>query len=373
MKKKILTIAVATAMAPLAAMADAVIYGKLHVSVDDVDYQDYHGTYNANSGGYCAKAGLKGWDVCSRASRLGFKGSEDIMAGLKAIWQIEFQVALTNTDSTINNGDPGVIQMRNSFVGFSGDWGTALVGRHDTPLKLATAKQDIFEDTLADYNFTAGFQDVRADNAIAYVSPKMGGFNIAAAIVPAGTSTFSGTTNVNADSIANGWSVAAQFDWSGFFAAAAYETFDEELVNPVATQSWDKYRFGLGYDNPMFGVNFIYEDIKDYQRAYSLNGQFKFGNTAIKGMYSMTDGDESLTLANATSDWGASTIPKVGPAVDSTSWALGVDQSLSKRTNAYVLYVDKNADPSNKQKAHFGVDSNWGDWNGFSIGMIHKF
>lgn len=369
MKKKILTIAVATAMAPLAAMADAVIYGKLHLSLDNVDYEDVAGPYNAGSAGYCAKNGLKGWDVCSRASRLGFKGSEDIMAGLKAIWQIEFQVALTNANSAITDGDNGQIRMRNSFVGLSGDWGTALIGRHDHPYKLATAKQDIFEDTLADYNFTAGFQDLRSDNAIAYVSPKWGGFNIAAAVVTPGTATFTGNGNVDADGIANGWSVAAQFDMAGFFAAAAYETFDEDILNATATDSWDKYRIGLGYNADMFGVNFVYENMEDYQQIFYLNGQFKFGNTALKAMYSYNEAENATSYQN----WGASAFAALGPSIDANAWAIGVDHSLTKRTNAYVVYTDKNADPSRRQKDAFGIDSNYGDWSGFSLGMVHKF
>jgi predicted porin len=63
--------------------------------------------------------------------------------------------------------------MRNSFVGLTGGWGTFVVGRNDTPYKTSTGKLDLFADTMADYNGTVGFDDVRADNAIAYVSPNL--------------------------------------------------------------------------------------------------------------------------------------------------------------------------------------------------------
>ena len=63
------------------------------------------------------------------------------------------------------------------------------MGRHDTPLKISTGKLDLFADTLADMNATVGFQDLRADNAVAYISPSFSGFTLAAAIVPAGGST----------------------------------------------------------------------------------------------------------------------------------------------------------------------------------------
>ena len=68
MNKKLLAAAVATAVvAAPAAYADAVIDGKFHTSVDlyDDDTND-------------------AWYMNSRASRLGFKGSEDLGGGLKA-------------------------------------------------------------------------------------------------------------------------------------------------------------------------------------------------------------------------------------------------------------------------------------------------
>ncbi len=39
---------------------------------------------------------------------------------------------------------------RNSFIGLSGNFGTTLVGRHDTPLKLVGRKADLFGDQIGD-------------------------------------------------------------------------------------------------------------------------------------------------------------------------------------------------------------------------------
>jgi predicted porin len=103
--KKILAVAIATAFAApaFAATSNVDIYGKLHLSVN---WYDDVPTADSDIG------------ISSNASRIGFKGSEDLGGGLKGIWQIE---------STLNMDERnGNVADRNSFVGLSGGWGTAL-------------------------------------------------------------------------------------------------------------------------------------------------------------------------------------------------------------------------------------------------------
>lgn len=347
MKKKILIGAVAAAMAtPMVASAEAIIYGKLHLSLDNVNYEN-------GTDGYCKEPGLKGWDVCSRASRLGFKGSEDLGSGLKAIWKLEFGVQMADGDNNaVSEGNP-VSSGRDMYVGLAGDWGTALIGRHDTPHKMATARQDVFSDTLADYNFTANLVDIRADNAIAYISPNWGGFTLAGAIVASGTATTGLGNNTNADSLTEAWSIAAMYSNGPFFAALSYEEWGDEMLMSQATSdgpsalqpdSLSQWKVGLGYKVDMFEANLIYEDQEDRQNIWHLNGKFNFGNNAVKASYSNLDGDT-----------------RAGDA-DGDAWAIGLDHNFSKRTTAYLLYADKNMDRGKL-----------GDWHGFSLGMIHNF
>lgn len=92
--------------------------------------------------------------VSSNTSRLGLKGSEDLGDGLSAIWQIEQQV---NIDDTTCAGGTGTLATRNSFGGLKSDsMGTVLLGRHDTPYKIATRKLDVFADNLADSRALTG-------------------------------------------------------------------------------------------------------------------------------------------------------------------------------------------------------------------------
>jgi len=59
--------------------------------------------------------------------------------------------------------------MRNSYVGLKSDFGTA-------PLKASTSKLELFNDIMADYVDMLGFNEVHADNTIAYISPNFHGF-----------------------------------------------------------------------------------------------------------------------------------------------------------------------------------------------------
>jgi len=76
MKKSLIALAVAGVVsAPaFAATSNVDVYGKLHVSVSAFNDQE---------------AGVEDMQVSSNASRIGFKGSEDLGGGLAAIWQIE--------------------------------------------------------------------------------------------------------------------------------------------------------------------------------------------------------------------------------------------------------------------------------------------
>jgi predicted porin len=364
MNKKFLSLAVAAAMAaPMAAQAqDVTLYGKAHVSLSNFSNQTG------------INAGNDYWDLNSNESRLGVKGSEDLGNGMKAIFKMEFQVRMADTDTTINNGDPaGQMTGRNMYVGLAGDWGTFLAGRHDTPLKISTASLDLFDGTIADYNNVATdgdnqgggapavapigleFLNVRADNAIAYVSPNMNGLTIAAAIVPAGQSTVTATsTNTAANGLADAISVAAIYSNGPFFASLANTSYDSSIIANIANTSLDVWRLGLGYTANNFHVGFVYEDAnagnalnamnvsQSDHNVWQLSGSYTFGNNVVKAMYGERDADNAA-------------------GADIDQWALGIDHNLSKRTKVYAVYTDTSSSLANM------------DWSGFSAGMETNF
>lgn len=389
MNKKLLSVAVAAAIAaPAAALADAVLYGKAHVSMDYFKIGD----------------GFKGWTMSrgkrgkgnSRASRIGVKGSEELTGGLKGIYQIELGVPLANEsnyhladgdrDDPFSSGRGAGIKMRNSYVGLESKWGTLLFGRHDTPFKLSTGKLEMFNDTMADYEGTLHFHDVRADNTVAYMSPNWKGFSFAAAAVPGAASTVDGTQNDKSDGM-EGYSVAAIYGNGPWHVSAAYEVLGSELgasrkskittTNPeidlmvpttgtaaTTAEDFKKIRVGLGMvDFHGFTLTGLYENwkngdtdakfVKDEEMdLWQLQTGYRFGNSMIKGMYGEAEPD---TPGNTS-----------GPKAK--SWAVGLDHKFSKRTKVYALYTEY--DWEDKRSATADKDD---DWEGFSFGVIHNF
>jgi predicted porin len=96
MKKNIIALAIASAVAAPVAFADApTVYGKVNMAIDSTDVEAANSTVDADSG----------TQVNSRASRVGIKGSEDLGNGLKAIYKLEFEVQIDKADTlkTVTN------------------------------------------------------------------------------------------------------------------------------------------------------------------------------------------------------------------------------------------------------------------------------
>ena len=348
MNKKLLPLAVAAIMAaPAAQASDLTVYGKAHLSLS---------TYDDSA----AAGGRYNWDISSNASRLGVKGSEDLGNGLKAIFKMEMQVRMANNDGDVTSQSIASegLSMRNSYVGLAGGWGTFLIGRHDTPMKISTGSLDLFGDTIADYNgngadaepstVTAGLgiQDIRADSVLAYVSPNMNGLTIAAATITAGLDD--STNGADGSDLVEAYSVAAMYSNGPFFASLAYEAFEDRLIANAVADADEKWRLGLGYTANNFHVGFVYEDQEaqggtvgnDYE-IWQLSGSYTFGNNVLKAAYGERDGS--------------------GTNEDRDQWAIGLDHKMSKRTKVYAVYTDMDSSAASS------------DWSGFSAGMVHSF
>ncbi len=407
MNKKLLAVAVAAAVAaPLSAQAgsDVTLYGIGKLSQEYVDQDGLAGTgAGSQSGGY------DGWDTVSRASRLGVKGSEDLGGGLKAIFKMEFEIPMTDSPRStgIRDNDRGQIRMRNSYVGLAGKWGTALIGRHDTPLKVSTGRLDLFSDELGDYNTTVGFVDVRADNTIAYISPSWNGLTFAGAVVsPGGSTTLDteGNRSQDADGFADAFSVALMYSNGPWYGSGAFEYYDEDMLdclsnNPTLGRSCESYheeeftlwRFGFGYNAEAWSIGAIYEGHKDDPFAsedtvnpisgrisndggsdphlWQIQGQYKFGNNAIKAMFGqyLGDGDNCSNIGvGSIKTFGGCTTPATethgdDDNEDADTYALGFDHNFSKRTKVGLQVV------------HYDSDYKDSDWTGGSLLMHHKF
>jgi predicted porin len=332
--KKVLSLAIAAALvAPVAAMADATIYGKVRQSLDIVsDERD-------------ETAEVDEIQINDRTSRFGVKGSEDLGNGLTGVYKIEYGVKIsTDSQSHEFKGD-GSLSARNAFVGLAGGFGTFVIGRHDTPLKISTGSLDYFGDTIVDNNtdYTESFVDRRADGTIAYISPSLGGFTAAVALVPG--------ENSEADGIADAFSIAGMFSNSGIYASLAYEAGDQEIdvLSAGGLGDLSQTRLGLGYDGGAFKIGFAYEimtvenpgdgdDLVD-SASGMLNAAIKAGPgfVALKAFSYADDANE---------------------ANDHTGAGIGYHYNMSKRTQLMVNAVSSTFDDQDGDVTIFGLQFN---------------
>jgi predicted porin len=344
--------------------ADVKIYGKFHASYDFVD--------NGND--------AKGADDTDdntgvfRNSRLGFKGSEDLGNGLKGIWQVETE---------LDNGE-NEIQMRNTYVGLQGDsWGKVFIGKHDSPYKMATAKLDIFSDTIADYNNIIGNHmavdtsdpadgtidataynfNARVPQMMAYVTPNMSGFQAAVA-----RQSYQ-SDDVNKDE-SEGWSVMGMYDQGPFFASLAYEKYKGGVRGSTDNDELDSWKGGVGYAFGNSKINFVYEAIESDEKK-SIKSR-----DAFWGAFSHKFGANEVKLAYGKADDSDADNAKDG----ADNWSIGIDHNVSKRTKVYAIYTNMDNDEgagydlySGQNKGNYDPRQGGDDISAFSLGVIHKF
>ena len=119
MNKKIIAIAIASAMAAPVAMADTSVYGRAQIELGDF-----------GAGTAASKTTLKD----NKNTRFGIKFSEDLGNGMKALGQFEFGLDLL--DGQVKTNKSG-IYARNSAVGLSGSFGKVMMGTVKQPYKYS--------------------------------------------------------------------------------------------------------------------------------------------------------------------------------------------------------------------------------------------
>jgi len=398
MKKKLITLAVASTLTAAVAVSAPAFADTSNVTVYGVADLSYNLTNNGAIGTN---------QVSSNQSRLGLKGSEDLGDGLSAIWQLE---QLINID---NSGAGNGLATRNSFLGLSsGSAGTVLLGRHDTPYKIASRGFDVFADTIADNrslmggspyvtipapgaaaaltvtgtaaNSSAGASfDGRQGDVVAYVSPAMSGFTgIIAYVAGAENAAAAGQSKGSA------WSLAGLYGNGPLNVNLGYEKHD--LGNAPGTLNVgltglkeSAWKIGVGYTMDAFTINGVYEKTSDNfgvlvaapagsdilgHRSYYLSGKYAFGSDAVKLAYTNM-GDRTMTA-----------VAGMATATGATQWALGYDHNLSKRTTLFALYTRLNNDTNSQfglstagSTGAMGASGVGQDPSAWSFGMKHTF
>ena len=309
MQKKLIALAVAGLMsAPAFAQSNVTVYGV-------ADAYMAFGSSGKNDLRGIQSGGLSG-------SRLGFKGSEDLGNGLKAVFVLE-------QGFDIDNGQASSTRQfhRQSYVGLSSSYGTVSLGRQYAP----------------GYDFQ---YDALASAAISPQAVLSGGMK--STIQPASTARWDNSVAYNAT-------------FGAVKARAIYALGATEVATSDVSGD-DAYGLGLEYANGPVKVGAVYQGVKSNAAAkkdakeWLVGGSYDFGVVSLAGSYQAAknlnnaDGIDAklwqlgvivpvTTAGNVHVAYGRATVDQAaGGDADSNSWTVAYTHAMSKRTTLYAGY-----------------------------------
>ena len=342
MQKKIIALAVA-ALASTAAFAqtNVTIYGIADASV----------SATTNLGATTGQTGFKVNSGTLSTSRIGFKGVEDLGNGLKALFTLEYGLAIDD-----NTGiGTGTNIARQQFVGLTGGFGTVIAGRlQTTGLDFTVAGSALggsaplgatnVATATAGTGLINGTQMItglygRQSNAVAYVSPSFGGVVVAynhARITEAALST--NTTDSHGDLISVGYD-------NGPISAGAIYT-KATMANTLANDNLKEWGLRAGYDFKVVKLQATYQQAKSDDTATYVGKDKKWvvSATVPIGAKLAVIGEYASLSADSTA---ANDDVKVG--------TLATTYAMSKRTTAYAAFVAKRSQDLNADTNTYAV------------------
>jgi predicted porin len=356
-----------------AAQADVTLFGEARLSIN--------GDNNAP-----IDLGQQNTYMASNQSKFGFKGSEDLGNGLKAIFNFAWEI---NPTITQYPGQTNTLVDQDQWVGLAGNFGRLVFGTLSTGYKASGKAIDPLYETSLQAREFPGIQSElqrgatkfggRETQAINYESPDFmglrlvgyGGLDQTTASGPAygaGLHYSNGPLLGFFDYIngnlpqaenpigipqgvkGNAYKIGGKFDYAQFSLFGQYE-WDAGLITQARFADKFEARFpGLGSQNvPVVSGN--------GGNTWEVGGSAKFGNTLLVLEYGQ--------VADSTGRIVATGEPFT---LNSTKgWVFGVRQWLSKRTDLYAGYTAYNLNQT-QDSIPFGKDeSRW------TMGIDHTF
>lgn len=272
MKKTLIALAL-TAL-PVAAMAEVTLYGVIKAGYEGGDSKVTNKSRTPFVNG-----------IADYGSRIGFKGSEDIGHGLKAIWTVEANTPVAGDAWTT----------RQAFIGLEGGFGTLRAGTLPTFVESDMKQVDAWESgsealslkTMSRYDgFKAG---------VRYDTPTIAGFN--AAILYRSRDTAAGTSigqdrpdavdlDKDGEDKKELLNVGLGYENAGIFAKYSYMMIKNTVINGNDNKDGQIHRVEGGYD-----ANNIYAALA-YQFANNSASNRLLGNSAAKDAKSAVKGQE---------------------------------------------------------------------------------
>ena len=241
------------------------------------------------------------------ASRFGFRGTEDLGNGLKAMFNIEAGYAIdTGTADSALFG-------RRSVVGLQGDFGTVTIGREYTPVAAVAAATDILGQGFYGSNlsaFNVNRLTRRISNSVNYKSTAMSGFT--------GSAAYSAGEAASGLPSGNLKGVALEYANGPIYVGGAYH-----VLTRLAAGDDKEYTVGAGYKvgDLEFKGNYMVGD------QTGPNNKFEQANVGA----SMALG-QGKAFVNVQQN-------KIANGAKGNAITLAYSYTLSKRTNVYASYA----------------------------------
>jgi predicted porin len=311
------------------------------------------------------------------ANTLGFKGTEDLGNGLKALFQIEMRYEPDT--GTVENGGRPLFQGQ-SRVGLQGDFGMIRLGRGLTPFQEVVGSFEPWHGLPSQAGFytdiqIAGFNSApldtntsggspnnnRISNAIFYNSPVVNGFQVNASWatkeatgggvtgVGAGATTYA----VNSEGSANPFSVAATYNNGPAAAMLAYER------NAVESKIWSiAGSFAVTPELKLMGT-YSHHDMEHTNtqrptiKGAEIGATYAMGPGKILAGFGIKQQEENIRQHD----------------LFTRQYSLGYEYNLSKRTYLYV-------DASRKKNIFNQATGNLAGTptvNHYDVGVNHSF
>lgn len=337
------------------AQSNVILYG---VADANIEYTTHNATSTGGSGSRVAmqSGGLAG-------SRFGFRGTEELGGGLRALFVLESAIAIDN--GTLQQG--GRLWGRQAYVGLSAPYGKVTLGRQYTSM----------------FDLNASFSPTAYATQFEPVVFMLG-------------------TSLREDNM---------MKYTGNFGPVTLEThwaFGEQVGNITNSAGWGG---GASYSANGFGVQLSYDQVHGTRTSGSTPktqkvaaaGRYEWGPAAVFAGYRFGKSDATAARTVARDNlWWVGGVYSVGalsltlayyyddlrtfrPTATTTSnpanprqWLFVVDYNLSKRTDVYLstAYARDSAlnfDTYNGPAASYVMANGGSSQFGAAIGMRHRF
>ena len=299
------------------------------------------------------------------ASRLGFRGTEQLGEGLSAFFTLETGARIDTGTLDANN----TIFNRQAFVGLKGKAGSVALGRQYTPWHQALAQvADPFGTGYAGtskYLFPDSGANVRTSNTVTYSAPTVAGLTVDLAYSL-------GEQAHSADGRQYG--AAIGYAKGPLNLRLAYNNKNAETLQPGGRTGRNTL-LAANYDLKIVKLYAGFNVDKGFNSAPLGNPNNPYGGTKPTAS---TDGRELLLGLSAPLGAGtlmASVMYKDDRSAfnqDASAWGIGYLYALSKRSGVYAAYGHIN----NKNGAGYTVANNSESGTGntaYNLGLRHTF